>query len=130
MTRLTIKVTKDIIEKSRFCGQVKDLHNSSTHCAIALAIRDIFPDARVSPNHIYPFGPIFLNNDDMKRVYIQLPKEAIIFISIFDNMDACQRLELAEITFDIEIPDIVIEKIDIDELKPLLANHPTLALSV
>lgn len=44
MTQLKITVTKEILEKSKNCG---DAYGAGKNCAIALAVRDVFPMAWV-----------------------------------------------------------------------------------
>lgn len=119
MTKLRITVTKEILERSKMCGVAAQ--TSVENCAIALAVRDVFPKARVWMTHINTqmgdYGP-----------HIILPVEASVFISEFDDRDPEERVKMNPIAFEIEIPDEIIEKINIDELKPLLENHPNLAL--
>lgn len=113
--KLKISVTKEILEKSHNCSETQVAMN----CAIALAVRDIFPDACVGPIGIRPFS---------NQIAITLPKNARQFIGQFDSSTPEERMEMSPITFEIEVPDEVIELINIDELKPLLQNHPTLEL--
>jgi len=121
--KLKITVTKDILKKSMTCGTeiTTNIDNYcdilQTNCAIALAVRDIFPKAKVE-NTI-----IVLDTD-----IISLPKKAREFISTFDMCTPEQRLELPEITFEVEIPQSVIDTIDISSLQKELINHPTLEL--
>lgn len=124
---LKIKVTKEIIEKSMWCG-FGSSNDIQENCAIALAVRDIFPDAQVEK-----YG-IFLKREDWQTKGtdsdIQLPPEAIEFIGEFDLYSDTpeHRLLMPELEFEVEIPDKVLEEINIEELRPLLQNHPTLEL--
>lgn len=120
MTKLRITVTKEILEKTKHCSVFSQY--STTNCAIACAVRDVFPTAKVWANHIAPF------TDHGKYKSIRLPQEAQDFIEAFDDATAEERVMMKPISFEIEVPDEVIEKINIDELKPLLENHPTLAI--
>lgn len=131
MTKLKITVTKEILEKSKFCGESsigdKGTYESlSSNCAIALAIRDVFPKAIVETKYIY-VDAVSYKKFPMPGD-IKLPEEATDFIYDFDLIDPEGRVELPELTFEIEIPDQIIATINIDELKPLLENHPTLAI--
>lgn len=117
MTKLKIKVTKDILERSKMC--IND-ETAPTNCAIALAVRDIFPDARV--------GGFNLSFDGTYKYFVSMPVDAILFIRRFDSTPSHLRPQLSEIEFEIEVPDEVTESINIDELKPLLQNHPNLQL--
>jgi hypothetical protein len=129
MTKLKIKVTKEILKKSMYCGTKSESTELIVkNCAVALAVRDIFPEACVASRYICPFGS---RSNPMGPEYdIELPQEASSFISRFDGYMAIpeMRLKMEEFEFEVEIPDIVIEQINIDEIKPLLENHPTLKL--
>ena len=120
MTKLKIKVTKDILERSKYCG-FQDGLTVSENCAVALAVRDIWPNAAVDGDNIWPNAAV---NDGI----MPLPTEVSVYIIEFDNTYPADRAKLPEIEFEIEIPDKVLESINIEELKPLLENHPTLQL--
>jgi hypothetical protein len=122
MTKLKIKVTKDILEKSKFCTS---LHGYN--CAIALAIRDIFPKAWVEHEDILPYNDK-LFDDKLFDKRIPLPFSAQMFIKRFDMLPPEQRSQMKEFEFEINVPNWAINEINIDELKPLLENHPTLEL--
>lgn len=129
MTKLKIKVTKEVLKKSFLCGY-GEIEQGSTdynqNCAIALAVRDIFPKAEVTKTLIFPLGRHF----NEYALNIDLPEEAVDFVQEFDEAyhTPSDRLELPELEFEIDIPDELVERINIDELKPLLINHPTLEL--
>lgn len=116
--QLKIKVTKDILELSKNCGS-KELEIIGKNCAIALALKHIFPDVNVTGDYIYPFGMDYNNKcDDLKIV---LPKIAQDFIRVFDSLSAIpnQRLRLPEFEFEIFIADDIISEINIDEIRTL-----------
>lgn len=93
-----------------------------TNCAVALAVRDIFPKAEVMSECIQPFGKSIQE--------IELPEEAVLFISTFDRLKHAPeaRLGMPEISFEIDVPMEVIEKIGIDEAKEILKKSETLEL--
>ncbi len=124
--KLSIKVTKEILERSKMCGTVTQ-QNIVGNCAIALAMRDIFPKA-----HVYGGGDVsFLGASTYpERKDAQLPVKAHVFMNKFDSTAVNERPLMPEIEFEIEVPDDVIEKINIEEIKPLLINHPTLKLQL
>ena len=128
MTKLKIKVTKDILERSKYCGRTVEFGRSDIHtsCAIALSLRDIFPNAYVKTNYMYTDINLDVNN--RCKLYIMLPISASDYIDKFDSTTVEERPNMPEIEFEIEIPESIIEKINIEELKPLLQNHPTLQL--
>jgi hypothetical protein len=102
--KLKIKVTKEIIMKSRFCMSP----NMTTNCAIALAVRDVFPKAEVSMEYIFTEG--------ISSTLIELPKVAQEFINMFDCLTSEGRKQLYPIEFEVEIPERVIASIDINNL--------------
>lgn len=128
MTKLKITVTKEILERSMYCGEGmassdKKLYNHiRTNCAIALAVRDIWPKAHVDTCVIYPFGREAISS------MISLPEEAEEFIEKFDEYVPEARAAMEPLEFEVNVPAYVIRKINIDELRPLLENHPTLAI--
>jgi hypothetical protein len=133
MTKLKITVTKEILEKSKYCGkrpygeEIED--DAPSNCAIALAVREIFPFAWVGEDEIDPFYRTIVGFEFRPlSERIELPTNAKNFITRFDGTSADDRPLLPEISFEVEIPDCVIDQINIDELRPLLANHPTLEL--
>src|SRR5688572_10299734 len=117
-TILKITVTKEILEKSKDCGYGGG--PTPYNCAVALAVRDIFPRACVGGNFWSPDQCVFDS-------YI-LPAEAIGIINKFDLTEPDDRPNITPISFEIEIPDEVISQINIDEIRSLLINHQNLEL--
>lgn len=121
--KMKIKVTKEILKKSMWCGTI-GLGGVTENCAVALAVRDIFPEATVWYCTIST-GP--------RCQIIQMPDEVAPFIINFDRLSHApeKRLELPELEFEIEIPDEVISKIgngNIEEVKTIIRNSETLEL--
>lgn len=125
--KLKINVTKDILKKSAFCGEADVLvHYVSTNCAIALAIRDLFPYA-----WIYNTNVQFLEADNLHSRIIgkcELPKKAIKFILNFDVALPEERMKMRPISFEIEIPEEVIETINIEEALNIVSKGKTMEL--
>jgi hypothetical protein len=121
MIKLKISVTKEILKKSKYCSTLFNLGPSSENCAIALAVRDIFPNAIVGIKDMF-FGV------DVVESPISLPIVARRFIAEFDSSSPDLRIKMNPVSFEITVPNYVIDKINIDELRPLLVNHPTLEL--
>jgi len=133
--KVLIKVTEQILEKSRFCSQNNpDTANKvGFNCAIALAIRDILPNAWVGGNCIYSNidNKIKSVSDlGIKDGDINLPTNAAEFISRFDRNRPEDRLNMEPISFEIDFPDELVEKIGIDEVKEILNNSKTLELAI
>ena len=115
-----IKVTKVVLEKSKYCSsEGHDQQMIGEHCAIAVALKDLFPDVYVSGNNIHPFG--FNSQSSSYNLSIELPQVAKDFIKVFDSL--CKmpsvRCLLPEFEFDISIPENIIAEIRIDEIKRL-----------
>jgi hypothetical protein len=113
--KLKIKITRDIVLSSKHCH--------GTQCAFANAVRDILPNAWISSFTIYPFSEI--SNDTRK---FDLSKEMSEFVFWFDIANQDEKEMFTEKEFELEIPDWVIDEIDIESIRPLLQNHPTLTL--
>ena len=116
-----ITISKDILYKSQYCGTDKLLGSVENNCAIAIAVRDLFPLAYVNADHIYPFG---FDAGNYEQLRIPLPEVAKQFIKLFDGFVLTPRLRLLlpEFDFRIDIPDEVIERIDIDDIKKWILN--------
>jgi hypothetical protein len=123
---LTITVTKEILEASKMCGRFdkQQVGGIGENCAVALAVRDIFPNAYVATEVICPLGI----SVGAHQAEIKLPREVSDFIRVFDFANPEKRIQLPELSFDINIPDSIIEQIDISEISKLLEGHPTLKL--
>jgi hypothetical protein len=120
-TPLKIAITKEIIRQSKNCGTENDEHAIGNDCAIATALAYIFPNVYVSGYHIFPFGMEYKNGQDLS---IPMPLIAQQFIKLFDGfcLTPNLRLLLPEFEFTIDIPDEVIEQINIDEVRELIAG--------
>lgn len=111
--RIKIKVTKDILKRAQYCGTA-GYTPAITNCAIALAVRDVFPDISVSHS-----GILFANG----AMAYHTP-ETGAFIWKFDMSQSGQRPFLPEYEFEIDVPESVVDSINIDDLN----NCPTLEL--
>ena len=120
MMKLKIKVTKDVLKRSINCNSLQA--GVSKNCAIAVAIRDIFPNASVGVFDMYILG---VGNVD-------LPENAREFISKFDMLTnrKHERLFLDPIEFEIELTDEQVDllPINIDEAKSIIEDSQTLEL--
>lgn len=116
-------MTKDILQRSMMCGtSLFNKFEITKSCAIALAVRDIFPKAEVMLDSLYPTENV--------SCCISLPPEATYFIYTFDKLKDSPktRITMPEISFEIDVPDAIIEKIGIDEAKEILKKSDTLEL--
>jgi len=126
--KIKINVTKEILEKSAACLS-NSFKQASQNCAIALAVREIFPRAGVSDTDI---STVSCNEQDYDVNadigFMELPKSARRFIQNFDRASYYGRCTMSPISFEIDVPDSVIEKIGLDEVRRILAESKTLEL--
>jgi len=111
--KILIKVTKEVLKRSMFCSGTSINEN----CAIALAVRDLFPRATV--------GASFINS---LAEQIELPDSAIRFIYKFDSKTPDQRLQMHPLSFEVDVPDSVINEVGISEAYRILSESKTLEL--
>ncbi len=123
-----ISITKDIIHQSKNCGIDNDLYKIGTDCAVAVALQDIFPHVYVTNFYIFPFG---IENNQLKHLKIALPLVAQQFIKLFDGFCFAPklRLMLPEFEFNVDVPDEIINVINIDEVQEIISNKHTSGLS-
>jgi hypothetical protein len=119
-----IAITKEILAQCKNCGTGNDAGRIEDNCAIAIALADIFPKVYVTDLYIFPFG---IEGDNKKDINIPIPGIAQQFIKLFDGFRFTPRLRLMlpEFDFMIDIPDEVIEQINIDDVKPLIEKTGT-----
>jgi len=120
--QLKIAITKEVIEQCKNCGNENEKHEISKHCAVAFALSDIFPDVYVTNYYILPFG---IEYEKQEAFRIPLPIIAQQFIKLFDSfyLTPKLRLLLPEFGFTIDVPDEVIEQINIDEVRELIKGN-------
>ena len=134
--KLKIKVTKDVLEQSKMCGEGDDLVGAQEigkNCAIAVAINSIFPNTRVANDEILFYKtlkdsiqPVF--NQNMLKDGSPLPEIARRFIIDFDRATPDERVKMPELEFEIDVPDVVIDTLNIDDVKTILKSSPTMEL--
>ena len=117
--QLKISITKEVIEQCKNCGNGNEKHEVGKNCAVAFALIDIFPDVYVTNYYIFPFGSEYEKEQVLK---IPLPIVAQQFIKLFDGFSLTPKLRLLlpEFEFTIDVPDEVIEQINIDEVRELI----------
>ena len=113
-----IVITKEIITQCKNCGTGNDIRRVENNCAIAIALADIFPSVYVTNLFIFPFGID-------RELKIPIPTIAQQFINLFDGFRLMPglRLMLPAFEFIIDIPDEVVEHINIDEVKELIKKN-------
>lgn len=115
--KLTIKITKEVLEAAKYCEGLV-----SQSCGVAVAVREIFPNANVGHE------TMMFDHMNAELGYTDLPLRAQRFICEFDARKPHERIEMRETSFEIEIPDSVIEKIGIEEAKEIISKSSTLEL--
>lgn len=151
--KLLIKVTKKIYRKSMLCGigdpNLPEIFCASIaeNCAIALAVRELAPFASVQYRGIFwlkydstLITALQLNNKfsmakavkevNMKSIrqilYTELDDATWNMIDSFDRATPTERLVLPEFSFEVDFPDILINRIGINQIKEILKNSETL----
>lgn len=117
--KIQINVTKEILEKSKMCNSKMVI---GENCAIALAIRDIFPKTYVGN------GTIFIGANIFEADQIDLPRNVSKFIVRFDKASAEERILMKEFSFEIDVPEKLINQIGINQVKEILEKSSTLQL--
>ncbi len=118
-TQFKIAITKEIIAQSKNCGTGNDdARLIENNCAIAVALADIFPSVYVTNLFIFPFG-IY------SELKMPMPVIAQQFINLFDGFRLMPglRILLPAFEFTIDIPDEVVEQINIEEVKELIEKN-------
>lgn len=114
--RILVKVTKDVLERSKMCDKYPHYN-----CAISVALRDLF---------LYKasFGRIIINFHYDKLSSTPLPQSATNFIDMFDKSTPEQRVNMTPFSFELEVPEYVIEKIGISTIYKVLSESSTLQM--
>lgn len=118
--KILIKVTKDVLERSKMCS-VDGLGIANKNCAIAVAIRDLFPHANVA-QYSCTLDELDINTK------IVLPRDVSDFIESFDSSSPSKRVLMTPFSFEIEVPEYVISKIGIGQVYKVLSESRTLEL--
>jgi hypothetical protein len=128
--KLRIDITKDILEQSKHCENFRRGQN----CAIGRAIHNVFPFSVVGTDNIYFYKSHPYHGDnctliDGKQITTsELPIIARQFISMFDRTNAEGRVAMPEISFEIDVPQEIIDTIDISEVERIISETPHLNL--
>ncbi len=119
-TQFKITISKEIIAQCKNCGTDNDARLVENNCAIAIALTDVFPKVYVTNLFIFPFGI----DSELK---IPMPLIAQQFINLFDGFSLMPglRILLPAFEFTIDIPDEVVEQINIDDVKELIEKTET-----
>lgn len=130
--KIKVKVTEEILRRSANCSTIlsgafkppyaTDGEHLTNNCAIALAVREIFPDASVEHAGINT-GLI-----EEGEPLIDLPGEAAVLMTQFDFSTPAQRREMAPAEFEIDVPSHVIHRIGISQVYKVLSESRTMEL--
>lgn len=125
--RLKIKVTKEILRKSCYCPSLFEIDQSDdkamdhlmNNCAIAHAVKDLFPQAVV-----YVYSMQLMPKTDG----IRSPSNMSAYITQFDKLSPKERLLMPEEEFEVDVPDQVINKIGISQATEIISRSLTLEI--
>jgi hypothetical protein len=125
--KILIKVTKDVLRRSMMCE-----NEYGSNCAIAVAVRELFPSACVGASGMCIGDDYIINRLRVERqIYDVTHSQAVSdFIWGFDHLwnSPEERLNLPELSFEIEVPDSVIQSIGISEVYRILSESKTLEM--
>jgi hypothetical protein len=136
-TKFKINVTKEIYESAKNCKSILPISKGNgigSNCAIAKAVAVLFPDVWVETQkidfvsdwHEYIEGPSAYVG---KYGSVELPIEVQDMIILFDNTSVEDRPNLPEFSFEIEVPDTLLEKVvDISSIEEILKDCKSLEL--
>jgi hypothetical protein len=139
--KITIKITKEVLLRSANCPMTCDddviMDKVKENCAVAVAIRDLFPKAKVFQSAINLLGDswqpgliICGDPNHGKRIdVVALPGGATSFIKKFDDSTQSERLKLKPIDFDIEVSDKFIQRyIGINEATEIINKSESMSV--
>lgn len=114
--KLEVKITKEIYEQSMMCGTSSKITKErpiAQNCAVALAVREIFPKAEVISYSYVPFGSAIKNKQGMR---ITAKHDGMELIRQFDSLasDPEKRLELPETIITLQITDEILEHMPLE----------------
>lgn len=112
--KIKISVTREIYRKTMWCTAM-DITRS---CAIALAVREIAPKARVGSHYVSWDGVCVPKNSTEHNQGNMITK--------FDETSPSDRPNLPEFSFEVDFPDSMVEQIGIEELTAILEKSETL----
>lgn len=123
---IKIHVTKEIYRKAMYCGADLADKPINQNCAVALAVREIAPEARVGHASISWTGS---SSDCIPEV--SLPTFVRNMIHAFDYLAfrPVERLYLPEFSFEVDFPNELVHKIGIEEVKGILSKSETLEMA-
>lgn len=134
--KLQINITKEILEQSMWCSTTIPsrsrcyLYNEGVgfNCAVALAINKLLSHAWVCSGCIEIFETLdqFINDECAYK--IPMPSQVEQFINMFDQKPPTERVNMTPFSFEIDVPDELINKIGIDEVYAILWQSKTLEL--
>lgn len=122
--KVKVNVTPDVLERSKMCGVYKRYKGDS--CGVAIAIIDLFPSAQTGKNCIFLLSDGPYTEDDLSKT--SLPWEAQQFITKFDSLQPEERVLMSPFSFEIEVPEYVIDKIGISNIYKVLSESRTLEM--
>jgi hypothetical protein len=123
--KIRIHVTEEILRKSMYCPMLRTCPESEldiikNDCAVSEAVRELFPRAKV-----FQTGA---NLDwTVEDSCVSFNYETQAFIRSFDNVDDYdERLLIPAYSFELTVPQSLIDAIGITEIERILSESKTL----
>lgn len=138
--KLTIKITKEVLKESMFCPNgingsclnaedFEEKKGIGFNCAIGNAVSKILLNAWVSTDNIQTYESFeYLENGD-PSFRIPLPLKAKEFIKEFDQKTPNERIKMQEMSFEIDVPEALIDRIGINQVHAILKASKTLSIA-
>lgn len=136
--KIKIHITKEVLRESMYCERGEK--EVGFNCAVSVAVQKIFPLSFTSIKYLF-----FMNEEEYKREIAyrsthetydlgslftaELPAKATMFIVEFDNSSPEERERMQPMSFEIDVPEEVINRIGLDEVKKLLSESKTMELA-
>lgn len=125
--KIRIHVTKEIYQRSWRCG-AGDTGIVGNNCAVALAVREICPQALVSSTLIFWLDQgtkVSYHNTPTSSLPAEVQRRIIDF-DLLGEINPGKRLSLGEFSFVVDFPDELVDKIGINEVQRILSTSETL----
>jgi hypothetical protein len=123
--KIKINVTRDVLERSKMCGLIPGKERFVTNCMLAVAFKDLFPESFVVARHANLLGMCgMMTAPDC----VILPNIAAHNRCLFDGKTPEERVLMSPFSFEIEVPEYVIERIGISTIYKVLSESSTMEM--
>lgn len=122
--KVRVNITPDVLERSKMCGL--DGKRIIESCMLQVAFSDLFPECVVLVSSVNLLGRASLGKPSGDEVI--LPEIAISNRRRFDSLQPHLRVLMTPFSFEIEVPEYVIERIGLSQIYKVLSESSTLEM--